>query len=73
MYPVYCQAIIKMDRAFDEYHLCIDQDGKHDINDTMLFAYISLKHNSNIIYGQLSVSEGVQKALFFMLNSCMLF
>ena len=31
MYPVYCQAIIKMDRAFDEYHLCIDQDGKHDV------------------------------------------
>ena len=49
MYPVYCQAIIKMDRVFDEYHLCIDQDGKHDINDTMLFAHISLKHNGYII------------------------
>ena len=31
------------------YHLCVDQDGKHDINDTMLFAYILLKHNSYIV------------------------
>ena len=33
----------------DAYHICIDRDGKHDINDTMLFAYILLKHNSYII------------------------
>ena len=36
-------------QVFDDYHLCIDQDGKHDINDTMLFAYILLKHNSYIV------------------------
>ena len=53
-------------QVFDDYHLCIDQDGKHDINDTMLFAYISLKHNGNIfiIEGFLT-PRGVQKALFF--------
>ena len=33
----------------DAYHICIDWDGKHDINDTMLFAHISLKHNGYII------------------------
>ena len=33
----------------DAYHLCVDRDGKHDINDTMLFAYILLKHNSYIV------------------------
>ena len=33
----------------DAYHLCVDRDGKHDINDTMLFAHISLKHNGYII------------------------
>ena len=33
----------------DAYHLCVDKDGKHDINDTMLFAHISLKHNGYII------------------------
>lgn len=36
-------------QVFDDYHLCIDQDGKHDINDTMLFAHISLKHNGYMI------------------------
>ncbi len=36
-------------QVYDDYHLCIDRDGKHDINDTMLFADISLKNNSNII------------------------
>ena len=53
-------------QAYDDYHICIDHDGKHDINDTMLFAYISLKHNGNItnIEGFLT-PRGVQKALFF--------
>ena len=31
------------------YHLCVDQDGKHDMNDTMLFADISLKRNGYIV------------------------
>ena len=35
-------------QVYDDYHLCIDQNGKHDINDTMLFADISLKHNGYI-------------------------
>ncbi len=34
---------------YDDSHLNIDKDGKHDINDTMLFAYILLKHNSYIV------------------------
>ena len=33
----------------EAYHICIDRDGKRDINDTMLFADISLKHNGYII------------------------
>lgn len=36
-------------QVYDDYHLCIDRDGKRDINDTMLFADISLKHNGYII------------------------
>lgn len=42
MYPVYCQAIIKMDRAFDEYHLCIEQDCCVLVNVTRISNYHSL-------------------------------
>ena len=53
-------------QVFDDYHLCIDQDGKHDINDTMLFTYILLKHDGNIINIEgFLTPRGVQKALFF--------
>ena len=27
-------------QVFDDYHLCVDQDGKHDINDTRVSAGI---------------------------------
>ena len=51
---------------YDDYHLCIDKDGKHDINDTMLFTYILLKHDGNIINIEgFLTPRGVQKALFF--------
>ncbi len=43
----------------DAYHLCVDRDGKHDINDTMLFAYILLKHKKIRLSEHPSVSESL--------------